>query len=198
MSDDVIQSCEYRGYTIEVVPAYDPEEPFEGGGKLGHHAFFHGRYRLGDADIPFAHSDFGGWDAMREYIESKNGLNAICLPVYMYDHSGITINTTGFACGWDSGQIGFTYATRDDIRAWYDCKYVRQSRIDEALELLKAEVDTVDKHIRGEVYDWRIMQDGEHIETCGTYYDEDEAIKNARYFVNGMLQVPQIMDALPI
>lgn len=195
---DVIQSCEYRGYTIEVVPTYDPLDPFEDGLKLGHHAFFHRTYRLGDGDIPFAHTDFGGWDAMREYIEGKRGLNAICLPVYMYDHSGITINTTGFSCGWDSGQIGFTYATRQDIREWYGCKYVRKPREEQALELLKSEIELLDKHIRGEVYDWRILQDDNHVESCGQYYGEEEAIQNAKHYINGLCHVDNVVEMLTL
>ena len=30
----------------------------------------------------------------------------LMLPLYLYDHSGITMNTTGFSCPWDSGQVG--------------------------------------------------------------------------------------------
>lgn len=38
------------------------------------------------------------------------------LPVYMYDHSGLTINTTGFSCPWDSGLLGWIYASHDKIK----------------------------------------------------------------------------------
>lgn len=31
----------------------------------------------------------------------------LMLPLYLYDHSGITMNTTGFSCPWDSGQVGW-------------------------------------------------------------------------------------------
>ena len=30
---------------------------------------------------------------------------AIVQPLYLYDHGGITMNTTGFSCSWDSGQV---------------------------------------------------------------------------------------------
>ena len=41
------------------------------------------------------------------------------LPLYLYDHSGITMNTGGFSCSWDSGQMGWIYATKEDIQKEY-------------------------------------------------------------------------------
>jgi hypothetical protein len=40
---------------------------------------------------------------------------AVILPVYLHDHSEIALNTTGFHCPWDSGQLGFIYMTHADI-----------------------------------------------------------------------------------
>ncbi len=36
----------------------------------------------------------------------------VILPLYLYDHSGITMNTSGFHCNWDSGQVGWIYASK--------------------------------------------------------------------------------------
>jgi len=35
----------------------------------------------------------------------------IMLPLYLYDHSGITMSTGKFSCPWDSGQVGWIYCT---------------------------------------------------------------------------------------
>ena len=41
------------------------------------------------------------------------------LPIYLYDHSGITINTSGFSCPWDSGMVGMIYMTKQTaIENW--------------------------------------------------------------------------------
>lgn len=40
----------------------------------------------------------------------------IILPLYLYDHSGITMRTSKFSCPWDSGQVGWIYATKDTLR----------------------------------------------------------------------------------
>ena len=36
----------------------------------------------------------------------------IILPLYLYDHSGITMSTGPFSCPWDSGQVGWIYAPK--------------------------------------------------------------------------------------
>ena len=74
---------------------------------------FHRKYNLGDKHT-YNHNDYNGWDEMKKEIIKKENVGVI-LPLYLYDHSGITISTTPFHCGWDSGQIGFIYITRDTI-----------------------------------------------------------------------------------
>lgn len=55
-------------------------------------------------------------DSIVEYLPLDD-LVAICggdlviLSLYLYDHSGITMNTTGFSCPWDSGQVGYIWTT---------------------------------------------------------------------------------------
>lgn len=86
--------------------APNPRKEFDCFGKM---VCFHRRYDLGDKHDLKA-EDFNGWDELEAYL--KEDLKAaVVLPLYLYDHSGITINTTGFSCPWDSGQVGFTYAT---------------------------------------------------------------------------------------
>ncbi len=36
----------------------------------------------------------------------------IILPLFLYDHSGITMSTGPFSCPWDSGQVGWIYASK--------------------------------------------------------------------------------------
>lgn len=40
----------------------------------------------------------------------------VILPLYLYDHSGITISTEPFSCPWDSWQVGWIYAPKDTFR----------------------------------------------------------------------------------
>ncbi len=36
----------------------------------------------------------------------------VILPLYLYDHGGITMSTGPFSCRWDSGQVGWIYAEK--------------------------------------------------------------------------------------
>ena len=39
----------------------------------------------------------------------------VILPLYLYDHSGITMSTSVFSCPWDSGQVGWIYAEKKKL-----------------------------------------------------------------------------------
>ena len=71
----------------------------------------------------------------------------IILPLHLYDHSGITMNTGGFSCPWDSGQVGYIYCTKERaIAEWgEDC-------LDRAEDYLRSEVEVYDQYLRGDVY----------------------------------------------
>lgn len=94
------------------------------------------------------------------------------LPVYMYDHSGITINTTGYSCPWDSGQVGIIYISKEvAVREWgnrYCSKGVRRK----ALECLRADIAELDRYITNEVYEWDIFdtKTNEWVDGCGGFY----------------------------
>ena len=148
---------------------------------------FHSRYNLGDEpDVHGLKSTwFAGWDEMEAHLRRPcdeddpegylgSGEGAIVvLPLYLYDHSGITMNTTGFSCQWDSGQVGFIYATAETVRKIYGDKSMT---IEEIEAQLKAEVATYDQYLTGDVWGFIIEDDdGEHIDSCWGFFGEDNA-----------------------
>lgn len=55
----------------------------------------------------------------------------IFMPLFLYDHSGITMNTCGYSCRWDSGQVGYIYTDRKtilDLNAYYRNKKGNQRK----------------------------------------------------------------------
>ena len=77
----------------------------------------HRRYNIGDEhDINF--QNFNSWSELEEHLIKKHGAKVI-LPVYMYDHGNIALSNTPFSCPWDSGQVGFIYATKENIKKRY-------------------------------------------------------------------------------
>ena len=91
----------------------------------------------------------------------------VILPLYLYDHSGITMNTTGFSCPWDSGQVGWTYATKESILREFGGNELNTEKRARAKTLLVGEVDSYDHFLRGDVWQARIFEGGEEIESIG-------------------------------
>jgi hypothetical protein len=104
----------------------------------------------------------------------KNETPAIILPLYLYDHSGITISTTPFSCGWDSGQIGFVFISKDKVKNEYGVKRVTKKEIEKATKVLLAEVETYDLYLRGEVYGYTLINENGDIEdSCFGFIGSD-------------------------
>lgn len=112
-------------------------------------AFAHKRYSLpNDSGMDLRSMD--GWkeveESLREACEAKT-----ILPVYMLDHSGVTIGTAPFGDRWDSGQIGFVYSDQPN---------------DE--DALLHEVSLYDAYLRGDVYEYR------ECDACGNVIDDGD------------------------
>ena len=80
----------------------------------------------------------------------------VMLPLYLYDHSGITMRTTGFSCPWDSGQVGFIYVTKEQLRKEYSVQRVTKATIAKAEKVLRGEVEVYDDHLTGNVWGYSI------------------------------------------
>lgn len=97
---------------------------------------------------------------------------AVILPLRLYDHSGITMSVGSGAHwqdpgGWDSGQVGWIYATEEDaktnwgIENWNetterDGKTITYKEFSEIL--LRGEVETYDQYLTGDVYGFKLIK----------------------------------------
>lgn len=132
---------------------------------------FHHSYSLGD-EHNYRVLDYHSWEDLKNAIKKDNDV-AVILPLYMYDHSGITISTTPFSCPWDSGQIGWVYITKEDIRKEYNIKRVTKKYIEKATKILISEIKVYDDYLRGETYGFVLEKDGEEIDSCWGFYGSD-------------------------
>lgn len=152
----------------------DSESPRLDEYTLGKMICFHSRYNLGDEhDINV--NDFNGWDEMKAHL-IKNCDADVILPLYLYDHSGITIATTPFSCPWDSGQVGFIYMDRDTIlkEAPGNPKILTPKAKAWAYDDLQSEVDTYDQYLRDDIWGYVIEdEDGKTVDSCWGIYGED-------------------------
>ena len=161
---------DYKGYTIKVEQDtldFNPRTNFD---PMGTMVCFHSRHNLGD-EHDLKHSDFTNWDMVKGYLEKHNDI-AVILPLYLYDHSGITMNTTGFSCRWDSGQVGFIYITKKQVREEYG--RCTKKNLKKAEKYLIGEVKEYDDFITGNVWYYEIEKDGEHVDSCGGFIGDKE------------------------
>ena len=170
-------------YTIEIEQDTMAESPREWD-NLGTMVCFHGGYDLGDKHN-YDHQDYLGWDEMEADIVRRENVGVI-LPLYLYDHSGITIATTPFSCPWDSGQIGFIFVSKEKMREEYGYKRVSQDLKKRVAEFLRLEVETYDKYLTGDVYFYRITntKTDEQIDSCGGYFGEEDCLSEAEGVVH--------------
>ena len=133
----------------------------------------HGRYDLGDEQLDS--NQFDGWDEVEAWLRKQGAV--VILPLYLYDHGGLTISTSPFSCRWDSGQVGFIYATAQDIRENYGIKRVTQKYIEKATKLLEGEVKDYDHYLIGDLYMAELVVNGEVIDNLGGCHTEEYAIE---------------------
>jgi len=162
-----------KNLKLEVVEDMHPFDPREDD-NLTTMICFHRRYNLGDKHS-YKHSNYNNWEEMKtDIIKQENA--AIIYPLYLYDHSGITISTTPFGDRWDSGQIGFVYISKQSICKNFNVKRITQKVKELATLVLQDEVKVYDKYIMGEAWGFRITDENEsEIDSCWGYYEKDIA-----------------------
>ena len=187
MNGDVIETIKISDtIRAEIIEDENPESPREWD-NLGVMICFHRRYNLGDKSvIKINFEDFDGWDALEEYLATTLEASVI-LPLYLMDHSGISISTKSFNDAWDSGQVGFIYVTKKGILQEFGKKILTLSLKDKAKEILEQEVKTYNQFLTGEVYGFQVIKTEicdkchepheEVIESCGGFFGL-EATKN--------------------
>jgi hypothetical protein len=168
-----------KKYELKIEHDDDPMNPRTEWDNLGTMICFHKGYNLGDK-TEYKSSDYESWEELKDAIIENEG-EVIILPLYLYDHSGITISTSPFSCRWDSGQIGYIFVSKDKIKK----EGMDETKVE---EYLKGEVTTYDQYLTGEVYRYAIYEietcslghtHKNYVEGCGGYYGEDECREEA-------------------
>ena len=109
------------------------------------------------------------------------------MPIYIYEHSGITI-TTSYAAylrypdkQWDAGQVGYIYVDAETIRKEYGVQRISTKLKKKVAEVLVGEVETYDQYLRGDVYGYVVKDEaGEHVDSCWGFFGLEYAIGEAQ------------------
>jgi hypothetical protein len=185
-----------KGLLAHIYQQDDPSDPREES-NLGLMVCFHHRYRLGDPTTLNSNS-FSGFAALEEHLVQDEDA-VVILPLFLYDHGGQAISTQSWLgraphAGWDSGQVGFIYVTRDALLREYGGKRVTLGMKERARKVLLSEVETYDQYLHGDVYGYSIVRkntcptcehtEEESLDSCWGYY----GIKNVREAAMSMLE----------
>ena len=172
-----METEEYKNHTIEIHQDEIPESPREWD-NLGTMVCWHNRYLLGDEQPNIEPERF--FEDLGEEVFRLN--------LYLYDHSGITMNTSGFSCPWDSGQVGWIYVTKERVRKEYSVKRISKKIRERVFNLLRSEVKTYDDYLTGNVYGYSVKDlNDEFVDGCSGYYGQEgvlEAIRAAKSFID--------------
>lgn len=152
----------------------DPYNPREESDHLATMYCWHRRYRLGDTH------DFRNPQDLTAHLGGdidSISRDHVRLPLYLYDHSGITMSTEPFSCPWDSGQVGWIVISMEAARGNWSGSDIEIRR--QALECLRAEVAEYDAYLRGDVYGFRVTSGGEEVDSCWGFYSIESAQESA-------------------
>jgi len=186
-------------YLIEIKQDLSPSNPREDFDNLGKMICFHNRYSLGDKH-DYNSNDYSGWDEQLKVI-SKNEDVCVILPLYLYDHSGITIKTTPFGCPYDSGQVGWIFVSKEKVRNEYNVKRINKKLKERITEYLIGEVKTYDQYLTGDIYGYEISkitkcdlghEHTEELDSCWGFFGESECMKEAEGIVEYYKQPKQL------
>ncbi len=124
-------------------------------------------------------------------------LHTVMLTLHVYDHSGLTMNTCGFSCPWDSGAVGVIWSTKDGLRdstGYTEEELFGKER--KAEQVLDNEVKDYDCWLRGEVFGVliEVALPGEEcyetVDSCWGYVGLDDACEQAAAQLNHYIDEP--------
>lgn len=188
---DEIETINYRGYEIKVYPDTDPCDSPRDWDNLGTMVLWHRRYQVGDE-----HS-FNDPDEFQEFLKENP---AIVLPVYGYDHGGLTISTTvergWHHYSWDGGQLGYIYVTLEKVRKEYNKKHVSKQLRERIMGYLEQEVVTYNDYLTGNIYGYKIINpDGEELDSLWGFYGynhkESGLLEQAQSYIDNDIEEVQ-------
>lgn len=158
-------TIKYKHCTIRIETDDNPESPRDWD-NLGEMVCWHRHYKLGD--------DQPAEDPQEWYAAHRDDIAAI-RELFLYDHSGLTMQTGPFSCPWDSGPVGYIWMSKERAFKEYSRKKLTKSFQAKLEKILDQEVQTYDDYLTGSVYGFICEgPDGEQIDSCWGFYGYDE------------------------
>jgi len=193
LNQAMTETFEIDGYTVKVEQDHDPMNPrtgFTHNDNVGKMVCFHRRYDLGDEQPKCSpdqylfqmmwereHSLHRKWvpeDIEQRHLEAYINKHFVILPLYLFDHSGLSMSVRPYGCSWDSGEIGFIYVDGES------------KEYDDLIAGLTGEVETYNQYLGGDVWGY-IIEDsaGDVIDSCWGFHGFDYCKSEAMHILSG-------------
>lgn len=193
----LIKKFEHKGITVKIFFDPDPPNPRTDYDNAGTMVCWHPRSKLGDkhsfrnvdefktslvsdADPTFEEcvAEEEDENKIRELRDELIDKHYLMLPLFVYEHGGMTMRTGSFGDRWDSGQVGWVYLSNGDIVKEWGAGF---DALDKAKNCLESEVATYADYLEGQVYGYVLeAEDGEQLESCWGCYGRDYVEEEAR------------------
>ena len=128
----------------------------------------------------------GGLAFLQKYLDKYT----IWKPVYMYDHGGQTVSTIPYNCRWDSGQVGYIFVLKTEVRTEYEVQRISPKLNQSMQDRLCCVIDSLDKYLQGETYYYQVQEKStdEVVSSChgflGQYNLATRIHEHCEYYVN--------------
>jgi hypothetical protein len=174
-----IETFEHNGNTIRIFPDFDGSaaNPRDWD-NLG--TFWTQEYRHNSPDaLPVRGNIFDSLCSVVGGGEKGLRRHAIFLPVWKYEHGGVAYaaaESNPFSCPWDSGQAGYIFVTREEVRKEFNVSRITPKVREKVLKALRGEVAEYSKWANGEVYGYTITDpEGDEVDSCWAIIGLDAA-----------------------
>lgn len=134
--------------------AYPTNPRIDFDGNLSHLICWHRRYNLGDEH------EFASLNELNEelVLQRRCGNEYFSTPLYLLDHSGLSISTQPFANKWDSGLVGVAYIFKKDLVANGIISKDEDVWRKKALEIINEELELYNQYLEGDVYGYTELE----------------------------------------
>jgi hypothetical protein len=177
--NDAVQTVNYKNHTIEIHPDLSSENPVKYWDVLGEFICWHRRYELENSTR---------FKTPQEVVEYAKRTNSLIFPIYMYDHSGISLSLSNssypYNDRWDSGQVGYVLVDRSKALREFGKKKFSTQLKKRVEQVIAAEIETYNQYLSGDVYGYSISKNGEEISSCWGYYGQDYCLTEAKAVVD--------------
>lgn len=169
-----VERCEHAGKIIKIYYDEDPPNPREDFEHISIMVYWHRRNVVGDKRVSEPMTE-------EEVREAYPGILAI-LPVYLYQHSGMTIATTPFTCSFDSGQVGWAFVTKESA---LEMGFTDTSKTP-IEDMIRQDVAEYDQYLKGDIYGYVIENaDGDDLDSCWGFYGLENVRGEAKNAAEG-------------